>query len=195
MSRFVQYRHATLALLLLTIADRAAAQQTVPAPGARVRLTLTASAAERFGAPQLDAPLRAAGGDSIALDATTAMGPVVVSTQDVTKFERHDGRKSNAGKGAGIGFGIGAMMGGITTFAFSMAGGECSNSLSDLACEDTAGVIGLAGAAAGGLLGLLVGAAAGSASSSDRWTSVDAPVAVMPAVVNGAPGIGMRVVF
>jgi hypothetical protein len=88
-----------------------------------------------------------------------------------------------------------ALAGGVAAFAFSNAGGACDSSLSDIACEDTAGYMGLFGAAAGGVLGLLFGAVTGAASSGDSWTSVDAPVRFTPTVIRGVPGIAMRVEF
>ncbi|HEX5817737.1 MAG TPA: hypothetical protein VFY20_02595, partial [Gemmatimonadales bacterium] len=63
------------------------------------------------------------------------------------------------------------------------------------ACEDTADTMGLAGAAAGGLVGLLIGVAVGSASSGDSWTNVDGAVQVTPTVIRGVPGVAMRVSF
>jgi hypothetical protein len=195
MARFLHYRFAVLALLTLASAGHAVAQQSPPGPGDRVRVTLTASAAERFGAKGWDAPLREAGTDSIALEPSNGSGPIVVARSDVARFERYAGHKSNAGKGAAIGLGLGAAAGGIAAFALSNAAGSCSDSFSDIACEDTAGTMGLLGAAAGGLIGLLLGAVSGAASSGDSWTSVDGPVQVTPTVIRGVPGIAMRVQF
>jgi hypothetical protein len=188
-------RFAMLLLSTLALAGHAAAQQASPAPGDRVRLTLTTPAAGRVGTGRVDARLLRATGDSLALDTTVAGAPFVVSTADVAKFERYDGRRSSAGKGAVIGLGIGALAGGVAAFAFSNAGGSCDGSLSDIACEETAGTMGLAGAAAGGVLGLLLGAVAGAASSGDSWTPVGAPVRVTPTVIRGVPGIAMRMEF
>lgn len=188
-------RFAMLMLLTLAAADPAVAQEALPAAGDRVRITLTAPAAERLGIGRVDARLVAATGDSVALDTTLAGGPLVVGMGEVAKFERFAGRRSNAGRGALVGLGIGAAAGGIAAFMASNAGGSCDDSLSDIACEETAGYMGLFGAAAGGVLGLLLGATAGAASSGDSWTSVGAPVQFTPTVIRGVPGIAMRVEF
>jgi len=188
-------RFAMLLLPTLLAAGYAAAQQAPPAAGDRVRITLTAPAAERLGTRRVDARLVAATGDSVALDTTVAGGPLVVGMGDVAKFERYAGRQSKAGVGALVGLGIGAAAGGIAAYGFS-AGGSCSDGLNmDFACEDTAGTMGLLGAAAGGVVGLLLGAVAGVAASGDDWTSVGAPVRVTPTVIRGMPGIAMRVAF
>lgn len=191
-------RFAMLMLLSLAAADRAGAQETLPAAGDRVRITLTAPAAERMGTRRVDARLVAATGDSVALDTTVAGGPLVVGMGDVAKFERHAGRRSKAGGGALVGMGIGAAAGGIAAYAFSSAGGSCSSGAfinMDFACSENAGTMGLLGAAAGGVVGLLLGAVAGAAASGDNWTSVGAPVRVTPSVIRGVPGIAMRVEF
>ena len=189
-------RYAMLMLPTLALAGHAAAQQASPAAGDRVRITLTAPAAERVGTGRVDARLLSATGDSLALDTTVAGAPFAVGMGDVAKFERYAGRRSNAGKGAVIGLGIGALAGGVAAFALANAGGSCDDaSLSDIACEETAGTMGLLGAAAGGVLGLLFGAVSGAASSGDSWMPVGAPVRVTPTVIRGVPGIAMRVEF
>jgi hypothetical protein len=179
---------------LLALTGQLAAQQAPPAAGDRVRITLTASAAERVGTGRVDARLLAATGDSVALDTTLAGAPFAVGMDDVAKFERYAGRQSMAGKGALVGLGIGALAGGVTAFALSNAGGSCDGFV-DFACEDTADTMGLAGAAAGGLLGMLLGAVAGAATSGDRWTPVGESVQVTPTVIRGVPGIAMRMEF
>ena len=197
MARFIWSRWQIVTLLVVAPTMPAAAQQKAPVPGDRVRVTLTASAAERFGGTRWDARLRAVDADSIALDTTAATGSLVVAKDDVAKFERYDGRKSKAGKGAAIGFVAGALTGGIAAYAASVGGGSCDTGFMsfDFFCEDEADTMGLAGGAAGGVLGLVVGAAVGAASSGDQWTSMDGKVQVVPTVIHGEPGVGIRVPF
>src|SRR6187200_1110385 len=120
MARFVRFRCQLVTLLIAVVATPVAAQDKTPAPGDRVRITLTASAAERFGGERWDSRLRALDADSIALDATATSGALVVAKGDVAKFERYDGHKSKAGKGAAIGFAAGALTGGVAAFAASV---------------------------------------------------------------------------
>ena len=197
MARFVRSRRHLVTLFIVAVATPAAAQDKTPAPGDRVRITLTASAAERFGGGRWDSRLRAVDADSIALDATATSGALVVAKGDVAKFERYDGHKSKAGKGAAIGFAAGALTGGVAAFAASVSGGSCDEGFMsfDFFCEDSADTMGLAGAAAGGLLGLVIGAAVGAASSGDHWTLLDGQVQVAPTVIQGVPGVGMRLEF
>ena len=197
MARCVWSRRHIVTLLMVAVATPAAAQDKTPAPGDRVRITLTASAAERFGGERWDSRLRSVDADSIALDATATSGALVVARGDVAKFERYDGHKSKAGKGAAIGFAAGALTGGIAAFAGAVAGGSCDEGTFslDFFCEDEAGAMGLLGAAAGGLLGLVIGAAVGAASSGDHWTLLDGQVQVAPTVIQGVPGVGMRLEF
>jgi hypothetical protein len=182
---------AAVTLLTLAAPGRANAQATI-ASGERVRITVTAAAATRLGATRWDARLLAGTADTIALDTTLATGPLVIPKGDILKVERYAGRKPQTGKGAAMGVGIGAALGGLG-LAIGAASSSCSGF--DLYCSEGAGAWGALGFAGGALVGAGVGAIVGSLVQGDSWKKVEMPVTVVPTVGQGVPGIAVIVEF
>ena len=119
-------------------------------------------------------------------------GPLVIARGQILKLERYAGRKAKTGKGALIGMGVGAGLGGLG-LAIGASTSSCSGW--DLYCSEDAGAWGAVGVAGGALIGAGVGAIVGSVVRGDSWTTVDGAVQVTPAVIEGAPGMTMRVRF
>lgn len=174
MTRFSLCGFATVTLLSLAAPGRAAAQAAHVAAGERVRITVTDSAAARLGGRRWDSRLLAASQDSIALDTTLATGPLVIARGEIVKVERYAGRKAKTGKGALIGTGIGAGLGGLG-LAIGAASSSCSGW--DLYCSEDAGAWGALGFAGGALVGAGVGAILGSVVQGDSWSAAQAPAA------------------
>ena len=192
MTRFGRFGFAAVTLLTLAAPGRAAAQAAPLAAGERVRITVSDSAAARLGARRWDSRLLTASADSIALDTTLASGPLVIPTGEILKLERYAGRKAKTGKGAAIGTGIGAALGGLG-LAIGAATSSCSGW--DLYCSEDAGIWGALGFAGGALVGAGVGAIVGSFVQGDSWKAVEVPVKVVPTVSQGVPGIAVLVEF
>jgi hypothetical protein len=182
---------AAVTLLILAAPGRANAQATIES-GERVRITVTDSAAARLGARRWDSRLLTVFADSIALDTTLASGPLVIPQGEILKVERYAGRKAKTGKGAAIGTGIGAALGGLG-LAIGAASSSCSGF--DLYCSEGAGAWGALGFAGGALVGAGVGAIVGSFVQGDSWKKVEMPVTAVPTVSQGVPGIAVRVEF
>lgn len=192
MTRFGRFGFAAVTFLILAAPGRAAAQAAPLTAGERVRITVSDSAAARLGARRWDSRLLAASADSIALDTTLASGPLVIPKGEILKVERYTGRKEKTGKGAVIGMGIGAGLGGLG-LAIGAATSSCSGW--DLYCSEDAGIWGALGFAGGALVGAGVGAIVGSFVQGDSWKAVRIPVEVVPTVNQGVPGVALRVEF
>jgi hypothetical protein len=90
-----------------------------------------------------------------------------VPLADITKLEVRRGQKSNAGKGALIGLGVGVVVGGVLGFNL------CEMDETKSGCEIHEHIFGsLMSGAFFGLLGGGIGALIGAASKTDRWETV-----------------------
>jgi hypothetical protein len=88
--------------------------------------------------------------------------PVALARIDIKKIELSRGMHTNAGKGAGIGALVGAvLLGALVASAVSVDG--TSNDVA---------IAGMAGGAVGAVGGAGLGALLGSASRSERWDEV-----------------------
>ena len=191
MARVIRCCCTLLALLIVGALDLTA-QQSLPAPGDRVRLTLSPHAAAQFGVERMDASLRAADSASITLQATDSAGLLVLASGDVVKFERFAGRKSHIEFGAVIGVLTGAIVGYAVTYD-PLYCHAYSGLFGDVEC--TGGEGSGVGLVVGGLVGALIGGVSGSRVFSERWMTTARPVQVSPAVIRGVPGMAMRVAF
>jgi hypothetical protein len=103
------------------------------------------------------------------LNAESQAAPVAIPKAAIEKLEISTGQHGNAGKGALIGLGVGAIGGGIIGAADAS---NCNNSQSF--CLFSSGGEMAASAIAFGAIGNVLGAVVGAISRSDRWES--APV-------------------
>lgn len=138
-------------------------------PGSRVRIT----------APQLDArpfvgTLVGLESDGLRVKRGRNDVPTLIPRSFVTRLEVSGGRKSQAGRGALIGAGVGAMPGLLLTF------GDYSSDT-----RPSPGVVAAVGAASG----VVVGAAIGWALKSEDWQSTELPA--VAAGVTPLPGGGL----
>jgi len=152
---------AVFAALLFATGPSLAAQTTIASSvGHRVRLK-TDSASE-----WLQGTLVAADGDSLHLRTDVNYQLVAIARGAVSQLEVAHGTHGNAGTGALIGLGIGAVAGGV--WGASQPGCAAQTWCFDPGpAADAAGGALLVGAA-----GALVGAIIGSASPSDQWEPV-----------------------
>ncbi len=91
----------------------------------------------------------------------------------VTKLEVSQARKTNTGKGAGIGFLLGGLVGAVMGYAsYEECVPQGPRSWSCIGPNFGSKYAALGGALLGGLGGLVVGALIGSAVKTDRWREV-----------------------
>jgi len=159
-------------LLLAPFADAIAQEQPLQ-PGQRVRVTV----------PSLDVNKHKTTFQRLHGD-TLVFSSASYAVSDVTRLDVHSGRKSHTWAGAGIGFLVGAVGGGIAGHQFGL-------------CEDNKAECALGGAGVFGLGGSLLGAAVGGfVWKTDKWQEVPLDrlrVSVVP-TRNGI-GIGARIAF
>lgn len=168
-------------LILLTLVKSpavAAAQEVVPKPGDRVRVTVRVPFFAANG--YRDKDLRYVGNlvewDQVSMRWESAGSLRTATWGRVTKFEISQGRKSNWLKGGAIGAGIGLVSG------LLWAAGEGALSDDEWSGLAVMGVGVVAGA------GFTLGALIGAASPSDRWLAVDPQVYAGPERVVEAAG-------
>lgn len=158
-------RRATIVIgVLLTLQSLKLAAQTPGAVmvGQRVRLTTDSG-------PWIGTLVRQdSGGLTLQGPGLSDSSVVTVSVDRIRRIDVSLGRQSNAGKGAAIGFGVGATLG-------LVAGIACASSDSFLQCTTGDVVQATLGA---GLMGAGVGALIGLASNSEHWEPVSTGSAV-----------------
>ena len=156
-----------LAVLAVTPLTRVTAQEPPPVKvGDRVRVTHSCVARARAAGLRCrtDAGTVAAlSADSLVLDDQGTYLPVPIIA--MTKLEASRGQKSRVGRGAGIGFLVGAGLGAGVGFAFGKG-------LEDAHLCDCHTVMMAVGGLGVGALGALLGAAAGAGSKTERWEEV-----------------------
>ncbi len=168
-------RHATILVAILAFVPLASATAQVPIrPGEQVRVThppicpadticVGPSPRQRsvgtFLAWKADSLVVQSNGDTLSV-------PVNL----VTRLDVSRGRKTNTGKGAGIGF----LLGGVVGAVIGLASYEECESQGAFSCigDLGPGVNALGGAIIGGLVGLVAGVLIGSATETDRWQEV-----------------------
>ena len=136
---------------------------TSVAPGDTVRVT----------APSMDmddsvGTVAALETDRLTVQVEERADALSVPLADVTKLKVRRGQKSNAGKGALIGLGVGAAAGVITAL-LSCADSQCDW---DNAGDDVTGYTAVVLGAGGALLGAGIGAIIWSSIKTDRWQTV-----------------------
>ena len=151
-------RPITSLIVVLVVAPfpRVIAQEHPPAvePGQRVRVT-----APNLGINKHTGVLAAVDSDTLLVDTLR------VALASVTWLEVSRGQKSAIGKGAGIGFLVGAGLGAGVGFAF----GKALEDIDACDCHPAMMVVGGLGV---GALGALIGAGVGAATKSERWEEV-----------------------
>ena len=175
-----------LALLVTTWACSGYVADTSVAPGDTVRVT----------APSMDmddsvGTVAALETDRLTVQVEERADALSVPLADVTKLKVRRGQKSNAGKGALIGLGVGAAAGVITAL-LSCADSQCDW---DNAGDDVTGYTAVVLGAGGALLGAGIGAIIGSSIKTDRWESVpldNIRVSLTPSTPLGL-GVAVRV--
>ncbi len=136
------------------------------APGDTVRVT----------APSMDmdesvGTVAALETDTLTVQVEDRADALYVPLADVTKLEVRRGQKSNAGKGALIGLGVGAVVGvtfGFVACAAENGGSVCTNDVG----ESSPFAFAAATGAYGAVLGTGIGALIGLAARTDRWETV-----------------------
>ena len=188
-------RHATILVAILAFTPLASATAQVPVgPGARVRVTGNFFCQPFNSNCMGDMPQRYVGTfvtwevDTLVVQSNGDTLSVRVNL--VTRLDVSRGRKTNTGKGAGIGVLLGGVVGALIGYASYE---ECVHCFFDLRPETLAA----AGAVIGGLGGLAAGALIGSAIETDRW--MEMPLASMRVSVapqrDGRFGFGASVRF
>ena len=174
-----------LSTLLMLPAASVAAQSLDLVPGERVRVTAPGAGLDRHVMT-----VARVGGDSVAL--TSRSGSRTIALADVTALDVSTGKRGHMLRDGAIGFGIGALLGGVLTKSASddcPGGGEygvCGAPV--LEAEATA-----VGAMLLGSVGLLAGAAIGAFwDRSDRWESRHATV---KAAIAPSPSGGVSLSF
>jgi hypothetical protein len=162
------------------------------APGARLRITVGDSASSRRLVGTLVAQdssaIRLKVPDLVKSAGAGALVTKVVSVPLTTITELEVSRpRSNGGKGALIGLGVGAVSGAIV----GAAGGSCAQ---DQICIAPRGSEPLIGAVIFGGAGALLGALVGSTVHSDRWESVSLSRAKVTLAPRGA-GLALSLAF
>ncbi len=153
-------RHATILVAVLAFTPLASATAQVR-PGARVRVThLWGKSVGTFVAWESDTLVFQSNGDTLSV-------PVDL----VTRLDVRRGRKTNTGKGAGIGFLLGGVVGAVIGYASYE---ECvpQGWFSCIGPNFGPGLVALVGGLVGGLGGGSVGAVIGTAIETDRWQEV-----------------------
>jgi len=166
--------------VLLPFTSLSAQEQPPIEPGSRVRVSAPDLAMHRQVAT-----LEAWRGDTLVLARPWTMDCPLAS---VTRLEVSQYRKSNCGKGALIGGGIGVAVGALIGAMWTEEG--------DLGCTDRAACVGL-GAAALGVTGGLIGLGIGALSKTERWEEVplDQLRASLAPPHDRRLGIGLSVAF
>jgi hypothetical protein len=137
-----------------------AGQARTVAEGDRVRVTLRHGAAAR----RLVGRITAVGRDTLFLNAEGQTAPMAIPKATIEKLEISTGQHGNAGRGALIGLGVGAIGGGIVGAADAS---HCNNSQSF--CLFSSGGEMAIVATVFGAIGTVLGAVVGAISRSDRW--------------------------
>ena len=159
------------AVLLCPLSRLTAQEAPALEPGARVRVSTAAKTASPVWVVGTVVEVT---GDRLTIRPQQDSGRTVdIARAAVTQLQVSSGQDSKALTGLGLGFVVGAVVGGAIGYAALHEG-------HDLASQDAA----LIGAAPGALVGALLGLAIGSDSKTDRWE--DTPVTL--AVTGGAPG-------
>ncbi len=165
-------RHAFVLLAILAFVPLASATAQVPMrPGARVRVTR--HFCQPFNSNCVGGlPQRYVGtfvrGEADTLVVQSNGDTLSVPVNLVTRLDLSRGRKTNTGKGAGIGFLLGGLVGAVIVYASyeeCVGGFACLGDLGP-------GVNVVAGGVIGGLGGLVTGAFIGLAIQTDRWREV-----------------------
>jgi hypothetical protein len=155
-------RHATILVAILAFTPLASATAQVSIrPGERVRVThLWGKSVGTFLAWKSDTLVFQSNGDTLSVPAGL-----------VTRLDVRRGRKTNTGKGAGIGFVLGSFTGAAILLATYE---ECvpRGAWSCIGPDFGSGFAAATGALIGGLGGVLFGAIIGSAIKTDRWREV-----------------------
>lgn len=132
-------------------------------PGDRVRISVPDE--------RLVGIVRSITADSLVLNAEGREEPLSLALASVMRFEVSRGQKSQTGKGALIGVGVGAVAGATLAVAVC-SGGNCTESTSS---DDQSGIA-VAGAIVLGVgavaLGAGIGALIGANSKTDRWETI-----------------------
>ncbi len=160
-------RHATILVAILVFVPLASATAQVR-PGERVRVTRLPICPPPYicvGGPGLQSAGTFVAWKADALIMESNGNVLALPLDSVTKLEVSWGRKTNTGKGAGIGFLLGGLVGAIIGYASYE---ECSCLGGGVGPETLA----LVGAVIGGFGGLATGVLIGSAIETDRWQEV-----------------------
>lgn len=157
--------------LLAPLAHLAAQESLTLAPGARVRVSIRQQGRQTGSLVALKA-------DTLIVKAEKRTAPSAILLSSITKLEFSKGHKRSAGKGAGLGFLIGAGVGVIagTIAAQSYSGYDTET---DWYWYQTAPVFG----GGCGILGALVGGFVGA--DAERWEPVPLPVRLSVAPQRG----------
>jgi hypothetical protein len=134
--------------------------------GARVRLSLKPTP-DHLTRERIMGLLMSVDEDSVVVNVGPGQPSRGVAIDALQSFEVGRGRKSSAGKGAGIGLLSGAA-GGVAAGLIVCGGGNCNDSGLGDATGLVAGVLGVGG----GLFGLGMGALIGGRFHTDRWERV-----------------------
>ena len=150
---------SVLVIALAAAADLAAQQDTLVVLGARVRVTAPTVAENR-----LVGTVAAVDADTLVLGVKHGTSSLAIPFASMTSLEVSRGKKSNVGKGLGIGFLAGAALGAVIGFA---AGDDPPGFLAFSSEQKAA-----AGAILGGLAGGVIGGVVGATGPSERWETV-----------------------
>ena len=154
-----------LAVLAFAPLTRVTAQEPPPVKvGDRVRVTVP-----DMGVRNRDGTLQLLDADSLVMRPNGGPSRLVIPLASLTRFEVHRGEKSQTGKGAGIGFAIGAVGGIVFGVAASEGLKGSRTGICDEGCIPAAVAVGVVGF---GGVGALLGALVGSSFKTDRWEEI-----------------------
>ena len=157
--------------LSLVVATHRAQAQTVVTPGARVWVRTV----DEFGrlSRGIKGTVTQVEGDTLYIDRSAGSGAVAVYLQAKTQVWLSNGRRSSAGRGALIGFGIGAVGGALLGAATACQGSNCwFGPEVEMA----------AGALVFGVGGLISGAVIGAVVKHEVWVPTKQQLAIHPVV-------------
>jgi hypothetical protein len=141
----------------------------MPRVGSRVRVSVLrdsiATTPER-AEPRFVGKLARVDGDTLVVHPDGITAPLTISIDRVRLLEVSRGRRSRAGNGAAIGFGVGVAAG-VATALIVCAGGNCAVDGGDIT-----GIVAAAFGLGGGVAGLGIGALAGGQTHTEIWERV-----------------------
>jgi hypothetical protein len=164
---------------------RPAAQQL----GQRIRVLVTDATPDQWVVGNLEAQ----DDDSLRLRVAGQAQPVSVARSSLRRLEVGRGQRRAVFQGAGVGFGLGALVGALTQLGREPSRSHTCGSFSSLCPVEVEARV-IKDGLIGGAVGALLGAAIGSAVKTERWEALPLGPAGVGLAPRGA-GLGLSFTF